>query len=452
MQALVVGLNIKSAPVELLERLSIHHSQSRDCLRRLSSATGLRGLVMLNTCNRLEFYTFAAEGGDCADYLRRRLLAPAAETSGVPGPAEQEQGQETGSETGPESEQWIYTYTGLRALSHLFRVAAGLDSLVLGETEIQGQIARAYENAAAAGTVNKLINVWFQRALAFGKNARCRTGIDRYSTSVGSIAVELARQTAGDIRGRRILILGAGEMSELTVKHLAARGASLVMVSNRSLAKAQKLAATYNFKAYPLTELAECLERADIVFTATAAKRFIVRRADLGPVMIRRDYRPLLLIDMAVPRDVEPAVDQLAGVRRLDITDLREAAGRRRQSREAAALRIAALVERETADFNRWLASQEVLPTIKAFRRQAEAVKTEQLNRALAKLAGLTPAQKNAVQAMAHALVNQLLHPPIAALNDLADSEEGRDYALALRKLYNLTVDETESNAPAASP
>jgi len=345
-QALVVGLNIKNAPVEILETLSIHHSVNTHCLKDLMALAGLQGAVILSTCNRLELYT-VTENPEQGTAAMRAFLADQDETSD-PKRAKELQG-------------YLYDYSGREAIRHLFRVVSGLDSLVLGETEIFGQVARSYESARKAGATCKILNVWFQRALHVGKEARVKAGLDKYHTSVGRIAVDLAQQELGDLKGRQILILGAGEMSELTMRHLVEKAAFLAMVSNRSLSKARALADEYGFDACSLDELPQHLEYADLVFSATSSKNYLVTFDMLKDIMVRRRQRPIMFVDMAVPRDIDPRVAELDGVRYFDIRQLRAVSDRNLSQREQAATLVEAIIEERVEDFLDWIASLETM-------------------------------------------------------------------------------------------
>jgi glutamyl-tRNA reductase len=226
--------------------------------------------------------------------------------------------------------------------------------MVLGETEILGQVARAYQASCDAKTNHKLSTFWFQRGLAVGKKARTETCIDQFPTSISSIAVELARSKAQNLHGQKILLLGAGEMSELTMKHLIYHGAAIVIVTNRSLEKAKKLAGKHNFTAVPFAELAASLKEADIVFSATASQRVLIRAEDMIEIMAERKYRPLMFIDMAVPRDIDPKVKNIKGVSLFDLDDLRYAAEKNKNAKELAAREIVSIIETELARFKKW--------------------------------------------------------------------------------------------------
>lgn len=422
MHIVAVGLTIKRAPIEVLERLSVHHSQNTLCVQDLKAAARLSGAVVLSTCNRLEFYGACESVEDAVAAMRTFLL-----------------GQGKGAaEAVRDLGDLVYAYVDNQAVRHLFEVVTGLDSLIVGETEIAGQVSRAYRASCKAGANDKLINVLFQRALSLGKKVRSETRISRYSTSIGRIAVELAVRELGGIKDKRVLILGAGEMSELTMKYLVAQDVSVVMVSNRSLEKAQRLAGQYGFDAYSIDEMLDCLAVADVVFSATAAKGCLIDRASLAGIMAERSGRPLLCIDMAVPRDIDPEVRSIPNVSCYDINELRDVASRHQNERLRAAKKASQLIDEAVADFNRWQRSLEYIPTIDALRRQAEQIKADKLERAMGKLSGLTPSQKNTVQCMATSIVNQLMHEPIASLNALAGTDKSHDYAVMLQELFHL--------------
>ncbi|MEG1517429.1 MAG: glutamyl-tRNA reductase [Raoultibacter sp.] len=423
MHSIVVGLNIKHAPLEALEKLSVHHSQNALCVQKLKAFAQLNGAVVVSTCNRLEFYASCEQVDEGLEKVSNFLLGQDASMSA----AEK-----------AHLKSLLYSYKDNQAIRHLFEVVTGLDSLIVGEMEIAGQVSRAYRVACKALTTDKLINVWFQRALSLGKKVRSETRISRYSTSIGRIAVDLAVRELGGIQDKRVLILGAGEMSKLTMKYLVAQQVSVVMVSNRSLDKAQQLADQYGFDAYPITDIATCLESADVVFSATAAKGCLINRPELDEIMIRRARRPLLCIDMAIPRDIDPEVRSLENVICYDINELRDVAHRHQGERLRAAKKAVQFIDEAAIDFERWQRSLEYIPTIDALRDRVDQIKEEKLEHAMSKLAGLTPNQKDTVQALAASIVNQVIHDPISSLNEMAGTEKSRSYAVVLQELFHL--------------
>lgn len=353
MQPLVVGLNIKSVPVETLEKLSIHHSINTLRLGELSMLAETEGTLILSTCNRLEFYAVSKDPSRSIEIMRAFL---ACHNQTVHALDAQTQAREQ------ELQRYIYGYTGKEAIRHLFRVVSGLDSMVVGETEILGQVARAYETARSAGATDTVLNVSFQKALCVGKEVRTQFGMDQYHTSLGRIAVELAERELTCLNDKSILILGAGEMSELTMKHLIKKTQSLVMVSNRSLEKAQVLAREYGFSACSLSQLPAYLSMADLVFSATAAKHHLVSQALVTEVMKARAERPLVFIDMAVPRDIDPQVQHLAGVSCFDIKQLKEVSEANHDQRKQTALCVEALVNERVEEFASWFEGRYPLP------------------------------------------------------------------------------------------
>ncbi|MBP1760350.1 MAG: glutamyl-tRNA reductase, partial [Firmicutes bacterium] len=283
----IVGLNHRTAPVEIREKVSFHPSEISSALHELKAYPALQGVVLLNTCNRLEIYAATTEVEAGINSIKNFLALHA---------NLEEQ----------DLFQHLYVHTLYDSVRHLFRVVAGLDSMIMGETQILGQVSQAYEKACEAGVTNKVINVFFQTALTVGKRVRTETQIDQHPTSISYTAVELAKQAFGELKGRSILILGAGEMSALTAKHLVANGASTVMVSNRSYDRAKALAAEFCGKAILFDELDETLLETDILISATAAANFVIMPERIRQVMEARKDRPLLLIDIAVPRDIHP--------------------------------------------------------------------------------------------------------------------------------------------------
>ena len=424
-----IGLNHRSAPVEIREIMSCHSSQMLEVLRKLKSYPGLQGVVVLSTCNRTEVYA-ATTDVEIGIYSIKRFLT---------------------SHYGIEEnvlEQYLYAHTLYDAVRHLYRVASGLDSMVLGETEILGQVANAYQQACEAEVTNKAINVLFQNALAVGKRVRTDTLIDQHPVSISYTAVELAKQQFGELQGKRILIMGAGEMSTLTVKHLVAAGANTVLVSNRSYEKAAFLARECSGRAVRFDDLDQYLQEVDIVVSATAAPHFMLKPERIQEIMKTRKERPMLLIDIAVPRDIHPDVGKIPFVTLFDIDDLRGVVDRHHQEREIAAVKAEKIIEEEMLIFLKWHNSLFVVPTILALQQQGQKIKELQLERAFEHLNGLTPKQEKIVRSMANSIVNQLLHVPITNLKEYATTTQGHLYTEILQNLFDLDVEE-ETKRPA---
>ncbi len=435
MHCVIVGLNIKSAPLDALEELSIHHSQVKALDQEVKAATGVDGIVILNTCNRLEFYATCDEADEGRARIRAFLHARAGEGARL-----------------DEStlDKLLYSYADDIAIRHLFEVVCGLDSLILGEAEILGQVSRAYKAACEAHTTDKLINVWFQRALHFGKKVRTETDLGKHPVSIGHIAVDFAFARLGAPEGKRALIIGAGEVGELTAKYLIAYEFPVVMVANRSLCKARELAGQYGLEACDLSTLEEHLASVDIVFTATSAKRFVIESDLVQRVMAARPSRPLLFVDMALPRDVDPAVARIEGVSLCNINELRDMSERNRMERELAAKGVRQLIEEELADFRLWMHSLALVPVITAFRKHADDIKAARLAAALEKLPDLTPSQVHTVDVLATTITNQFVRNPIEMLRAHASSAKAPDYADMLQELFCLDLDAVPGETRAA--
>lgn len=419
---IVVGLNYKTAPVEMREKMSIHHSQIAANLQKLHTLRGIEGVVVLSTCNRFEIYAVTKDLDSGIDSIKDFLVGKSQ--------VERE-----------EINKYLYIYTLYPAVNHLFKVASGLDSMVLGESEILGQVGKAYDMAHKAGTANKIINVMFQKSLAVGKKVRTLTGIDQYSTSISYIAVELARQKITSFKDKKILILGAGEMGALTMKHVVAQGASTVMISNRSLERAQKVAADCQGEAVPFSQLEECLAEADIVFSATSSKSFIIGTEQLHFIMKKREKSSILLIDIAVPRDIHPQIKTIKGVDLYDIDDLRSVADSHQNARELAAKDAEKIIEEEMVCFRKWHNSLYVLPTITALKQRAEEIKSSQLEQALAKLGEISPKQEKVIRALANSIMQNFLHVPIMTLKEMSNTPQGHLYTQIIQSTFDLNVD-----------
>lgn len=417
----IVGLNHRTAPVEIREKVSFHHSEITSALHELKSYPALQGVVLLNTCNRLEIYAATTEIEAGINSIKEFLALHA-------------------NLEEKELFQYLYVHTLYDSVRHLFRVVAGLDSMIMGETQILGQVAYAYEKACEAVVTNKVINVFFQTALTVGKRVRTETQIDQHPTSISYTAVELAKQTFGELKGRSILILGAGEMSALAAKHLVANGASAVMVSNRSYERAKALATEFSGKAIRFDNLDESLAEADIVISATAAANFVIMPQRIRQVMKSRKGRLLLFIDVAVPRDIHPEVATIEGVKLFDIDDLRGVVDTHQKAREQAGLQAERIIEEEMTQFLKWHNSLDAIPTIIALQRRGEEVKNVMLSHALDKLGDLNPKQEKVIRSMANSIVTHLLHAPITNLKEAANSNQGHLYTEILQNLFNLDV------------
>jgi glutamyl-tRNA reductase len=398
MKLSLVGISHRHAPVELRERVALDARSAAALAHDLAKSGG--ECVCLSTCNRTEVYTVGDEAERGAVDSLRAL-------------------------GGEEVAALSYRLADHAAALHLFRVAAGLDSLVPGEGEILGQVRAAYE----AGTPGSLLNRLFRDALHAGKRARAQTMIAESPASVASAGAALAQQVFGDLTGRRVLIVGAGKVGELVARSLASRGAELVAVANRSDERAAELAHRFHTNAVPLDRLADELAAADVTVACTSASGYVIRAGDVR----ERKGRPLFLIDLAVPRDVDPSVNDVDGCYLYDIDDLEAVVETSLSSRRREAARAEAIVAEEAERFRAWQASLDVVPTIASLRARAEAIRAAELSKAK-----LTDHERAAVESITSQIVNKLLHLPTVRMKEAAAAADSVLYADAVRHLFGL--------------
>jgi glutamyl-tRNA reductase len=402
----LVGTSHHRAPVELRERVALDRERAAALAARLGEA------VVLSTCNRTELYVAADDADDAEQEAVAALVA-----------------------LEPEVEPALYRLRDEAAALHLFRVAAGLDSLVPGEGEILGQVRAAYEDGAPGPLLDRL----FRHALHAGKKVRTETAIAESPASVSAAAAALAEQVFGDLDDRSILLIGAGKVSDLAARTLLSRGARIVTVANRSSGRAEELAARVGAEAVPLDELEQHLAAADVVVSSTSATGYVLDRATVERV---RRGRPLLLIDLAVPRDLDPSIHELDGCYLYDIDDLEAVVAETLTGRRREAQRAESIVASQADEFRKWQASLEVVPAIASLRARADEIREAELKRAESRLGQLTDAQRQAVEAMASRIVDKLLHLPTVRMKQAAAAADGVIYAETVRHLFGLGEDE----------
>jgi glutamyl-tRNA reductase len=399
MSLVLVGTSHRLSPVEVRERVAFDREQAREVAHRLA-ANGVE-VVCLSTCNRTEIYAVDAEG-ETAEALAAGALAATPD---------------------------LYRLHDADAALHLFRVAAGLDSLVPGEGEILGQVRTSYEDGAAGPVLDRL----FRQALHAGKKVRAETAIAESPSSVSSAAAALAQQVFGDLDGCRVLLVGAGGVSELAARNLASRGATIGWVASRTLERAGELADRHGAEPLALADIATRLAEADIVVASTSAPDFVIRAAQVHA----RRGRPLFLIDLAVPRDIDPAAAEVEGVYLYDIDDLEAVVSESLSGRRREAERAESIVAHEAARFRDWQASLEVVPAIASLREWAEGVRSGEVAKAEARLGRLSESERETVESLTTQIVNKLLHLPIVRLKQAA-ATEGPGYVEAARHLFGL--------------
>src|SRR4051794_20615491 len=431
---LAIGISHKTAPLALRERLALPEGRSASVLHEIVRHDEIYEAVAISTCNRTEMYLVT---GDSVEAESAALASMARHASIRP----------------TELVSAIYSLRDDDAVRHLFEVAAGLDSMIVGEAEVQGQVKRAYELALVEGVTGPLSNRLFRDALAAGKRARTETGISRAQTSVSGVAVELARATLGELQERSVLVIGAGENGELTARALHERGVETVFVANRRYDRAIGLAQRFGGTAVRFEEMLPQLIETDIVVSSTASPHQIVGREDLAEVMGQREGRPLMLIDIAVPRDIDPAVRDLPGVTLFDMDDLQRQVAQNLGSREAEARRARVIVREEAQRFAAWRASLDVVPTISALRERGDRIVEEILHENSGRWTSLSDEDRDRVEMLARAVVNRLLHEPTLKLKGASIDGESYVYVQALRELFGLDPDSTieEGGADIAS-
>jgi glutamyl-tRNA reductase len=418
-ELLAIGVSHMTAPLELRERAALTEGRAAGVLSELVADEGVQEAAAISTCNRTELYLYAADPV-AAESLALATLAREADIRPT------------------ELVCHLYSLRGPDAAHQVFRVTAGLESMIIGEAEIQGQVKRAYELALVEGATGPILNRLFRGALAAGKRARTETGISEGALSVPQVAVELAQRSLGDLGSRRVLVVGAGETAELTARALSARGVEAVFIANRRYDRAIGLAQRFGGRAVRFEELPEQMAEADIVASSTSSPHSIVEREALAEVMSQRADRPLLLIDLAVPRDIHPACRELAGVTLYDMDDLQALVERNASGREAEARRADGVLRSELARFERWLATQDVAPTIAALRSRGNEVVERVLAENESRWEGLTKADRERVETMAKAIASRILHEPTLRMRRSADEDDSYAKIAALRDLFGL--------------
>jgi len=425
MYVLLVGLNHKTAPVEIREKLAICGVDLDDAYSYFRNNEVIEGALILTTCNRTEIYATARKMEQGVKVLQEFL----ANYSGMKYDVLQD---------------YLYQPTCYDAILHLFRVASGLDSMILGEGQIIGQVKEAYLRAIESQATDGVLNTLFQKAIYVGKRVRTETNIDRHPLSISYAAVELARKLLGSLKNKTVMVVGAGEMSELTTRYLMQNGVQSVVVSNRSYERALDMARSFNGRAVRFDQLADEMRRADIVISCTAANHYVIHQDNCRDALESRNGKRIVMIDIAVPRDIDPALRNVEGVFIYDIDKLRDVVDSSYLEREKEAQKAEKIIAEEIADFNKWLASLYVVPVITALKGRGEAVKQEELKRAFNRLGKISEHERKVITTLANSIVNQLLHLPVVKLKEMAVSNQGHLYAEITKKLFALHIDKRE--------
>jgi glutamyl-tRNA reductase len=420
MRVVVLGLNHKTAPVDVREKFSFSDEEIKFALKHLHEYGAIRECVILSTCNRTEMYA-AVSGKDDALFSMKQFY-----------------GKISHGAADGISDEYFYHYAEEECIRHLFRVSASLDSLVVGESQILSQVKTAYNLARTAETTGAVLNTLFNRAIAIGKKVRTTTKIAYNAVSVSYAAVELAKSIFGDLKSSNVLILGAGEMSELTAKHLVGNGVKTVFVSNRNHERAILLAEKFRGIAVPFEDFMKCAVDADIVITSTGAPHYIITAWDIAHLMPRRAGRPIVFIDIAVPRDVEPEVAAISGVKLYNIDDLEKVVESNKNERKQEAKLAEKLITSEMKELVEKFRYLSYRPILTRLAEKAERIRQRELKRALAKMPDLTNEEKRAVESMSKMIIRKLLRDPVVKLNEAVGNSKEDYYQDAVRKLFKL--------------
>jgi glutamyl-tRNA reductase len=415
MQLALVGLSHKTAPVEVRERLAFNSDGMREALTALLQRDSVSEAMILSTCNRVEV---VAESSD--DHMIREFLCDYHRISH------------------DAVSKHLYSFRNTDAIRHIFRVAASLDSMMIGEPQILGQVKEAYRIANDAGTIGMHLTALMSRAFAVAKKVRSETGISQSAVSISYAAVELARKIFGDLAGNTVMIIGASKMGELAAKHLKRAGVSSVLVTNRTFERAVELAKVFEGAAVSFDRFTDHIDRADIIISSTGAPHFIITKPMAEQIIHRRKNKPMFFIDIAVPRDIDPAVNEIDNAFVYDIDDLQQVVESNLKERLREAHRAEEIIDREVHAFCTRMQSREVVPTIVQLRDTLDKIRREEIERNRKHLKDLTADQQAAIDQITQSLVNKILHHPIAHLKETAHDPRSSDTADLIRKLFNI--------------
>jgi glutamyl-tRNA reductase len=428
----LIGVNHRTAPLEVRERFAISESKLPAAVQQLAQHPGVEEGMIVSTCNRVELLARSRNGGsDLRTFLSEYFQIDAR-----------------------EFDQHLYEYADKEAIRHLFRVTSSLDSMVVGEPQVLGQVKEAYAVARAVGTVNSQLDALVTRAFAVAKKVRTETAVGSSAVSVASVAVDLAKKIFGALSGKTVMLVGAGKMCELAARHLLAHGAGSIFMYNRTYERAQKLAQKFGGQALPWDQLYDSADKADIVITSTGAPVAIFRREHAEKFLARRRNRPMFFIDIAVPRDVDPEVNKLDGIFVYDMDDLQQVVSSHVADRGREAQRAEDIINDEVERFLARMQTLDVVPTIVSLQEHLETIRQAEIDRVRGRLGEMTPEQELAIEAMSRGIINKIMHTPITTLKTAAREEQGTTVIDVVRRLFNLQrkteKDKTESAANGA--
>ncbi|UCZ52130.1 glutamyl-tRNA reductase [Bacillus shivajii] len=418
MHILVVSLNYKTTPVEIREKFTFQEDLDR-ALIKLRQSKSILECVIVSTCNRTEIYVVADQLHTGRYYTKAFL-----------------------SDWFDISKEEFTPYLQIRedehAIEHLFRVSCGLDSMVLGETQILGQVRDGFNHAQQEGTTGTIFNHLFKQAVTLAKRAHSETAIGENAVSVSYAAVELGKKIFGDFSDKKVLIMGAGKMSELTAKHLSANGINDITVMNRTIERAEELANKFQGRASSMSSMVDSLQETDILISSTGSKEYVVTKETVEKLVKKRKGRPLFLVDIAVPRDLDPELEDIENVYLYDIDDLQGIVAQNLEERKQEAEKIELMIEEELVDFSHWLDTLGVVPVITALRGKALSVQSQTMESLERKLSHLSDREKKVIRKHMKSIVNQLLRDPISAVKELPEEENSEELLQFIMKVFAL--------------
>ena len=416
---ILVGVNHKTTPVEIREKLAFTKGKIEESVDHLFNFPDIIEHTILSTCNRVEIYA-RANSQDSAIKSIKQFICDFHQLSLV------------------ELEDHFYSYSNKEAVEHLFRVSSSLDSMILGEAQILGQVKEAYSLARDLRSTGLVLNQLFEKAFSIAKKVREETGIAERSVSISSAAVELAQKIFDDLENHTVMLVGTGEMAELAAKHLISYGVKTIYVTSRTYERAANLARTLNGSALDFEAFKNELHRADIVITSTSAPNFIIKKEIVEKAIHERKNKPIFFIDIAVPRDIEPDVNDLENVYLYDIDDLQVVVSANIKEREKEAKNAMNFISQEVTKFNNWVGALDAVPTIVEIRKKAENIRKQEIEKTLKKISHLSEDEKQLLRQMSSSMINKILHKPTIKLKQKTQSEDGHVYLKAIRHLFHL--------------
>jgi len=421
----LLGVNHKTTPIQIREKLALFGGYE-DPLTALGSIDGLKEYYLLSTCNRVEVLFTTRDIDKTRAHVMELLFGPAVAAEDL--------------------EKYVYCYENKEAVKHLLMVASSLDSMIVGEAQILGQLKEAYRYAARKRTSGMILNKLLHKSFSVAKRVRTETRIGANAVSISYAAVELGRKIFGRLQGKAVMLVGAGEMAELAAEHLIGHGVTDVVVANRTLERAVNLARRFNGRAVSLEELVDQLGHVDIVISSTGAQGIILRKEDVKPVMRERRNRPIFFIDIAVPRDLDPDINDLDNVYLYDIDDLNNVVEMNKAERDIESVKAERIIAEETLKFTRWLENMEVTPTIVDLRKEADHICRIELEKTLGRLGDINPGRRRSIEKMAESIVSRMLHHPIQYLKSDNPCLDRREKINTVRTLFRLDDDKGRQN------